>query len=171
MSCISYSFSWHSRLEARFMWLTFWGLGNTCWKATEPHGSQQVRTETGPVAWLGIFLCISVIIELPPHARHSHYWIVTWQMSVWLTALTGWFPSRSPSSMKLWRLHLSCEFSCIQAFICSFWHFSWHSRLFQYTSSVGKGLCQLHNSSLLSDLGDSTGILFFYDINILSSPQ
>lgn len=125
MSCISYSFSWHSRLEARFMWLTFWGLGNTCWKATEPHGSQQVRTETVPVAWLGIFLCISVIIELPPHARHSHYWIVTWQMSVWLTALTGWFPSKSPSSIKLWRLHLSCEFSCVQAFICSFssWHF------------------------------------------------
>lgn len=35
------------------MWLTYWGLGNTRWKATEPHGSQQVRTQTGPVAWLG----------------------------------------------------------------------------------------------------------------------
>lgn len=38
----------------------------------------------------GIFLCTSVIMELPPHARHSHYWIIIWQMSVWLTALTGW---------------------------------------------------------------------------------
>lgn len=38
----------------------------------------------------GSFLCISVIVNLPPHARRSHYWIITWQMSVWLTAVTGW---------------------------------------------------------------------------------
>lgn len=41
-SCISYSFSWHSSVEAQFMWLTFWGL----------HGSQRVRNQTGSVAWL-----------------------------------------------------------------------------------------------------------------------
>lgn len=51
----------------------------------------------------GIFLCISVIMELPPHARHPHYLITIWQMSV---QLTGWSVSKPSSPTRLqgcWR--------------------------------------------------------------------
>lgn len=34
------------------------------WKATEPRGSQRVRTHTGPAAWPGPLLCTSVIVAL-----------------------------------------------------------------------------------------------------------
>lgn len=94
--CMSYSFSWHSGLEAQFTWLTFWGLGNTRCKATEPHGSQRVRTQTGPVAWLK-----SSCVHLWSWRYHltpdTHYCFIIWQMSVCSTAVTG---SLSPASLR-----------------------------------------------------------------------
>lgn len=80
-SSISYSFSWRSRFVARFTWFAFWGLWNMRWKATEPHGSLQVRTQTDLRLGWDLLEHISVIVELPPHARNSHYPTITWQMS------------------------------------------------------------------------------------------
>lgn len=77
------------------MWLTFWGFGRTRWRATKPHRSQQVRMQTGPVAWLSLFwVYIYIYIcdhwaTVAPHTRHVHYWLRIWQMSMRFTALTA----------------------------------------------------------------------------------
>ncbi len=61
----------------------------------------------------GIFLCTSVIMGLPPHARHSHYLIIIWQMSVWLTSLTGWPERVSCRHKRLWGGYLGLGESCV----------------------------------------------------------
>lgn len=55
----------------------------------------------------GIFLCISVIMELSPHARHPHYLIIIWQMSV---QLTGWSLCKPPSPTRMQRLLVMVAF-------------------------------------------------------------
>lgn len=79
------------------------------WKATQITAGQDSDIACGLAV---IFLCISVIMELPPHARHSHYWIIIRQMSVWLT-LTGWSVSKSPSPIRLQSRYLCLGECCI----------------------------------------------------------
>lgn len=74
-------FSWHSGLEALFVWWAFWGWGITCWKATVPHGSQlglELRQAWGLAQTLQ---CASLIAGPPLRVKPSNYTVSVWQMS------------------------------------------------------------------------------------------